>query len=276
MEDRVQLTEGKTKILFGVPIDEDAVDMKFKPDLTAFDGGKHDLMEGKEVWSTETVTNVFRLLKARDIPCAFIDRMAPDEIRAVKCEMLPLEVLWRRKVAEKSSYRGRNPGVPAGWEFRPPLVEFCLKTSNKNFRGTPVPGDDPIITRRESMGLWVHDHGIPVVGEGTFINSELLKWHLDGIFPFADIENMTQRVGIVLEDAWGQLGIELEDFKIEFGYAPDGRLLLADDIDNGSWRIRKDGVDISKQGYRDGQPIPDVALAYQQVAELTRRFAEFV
>jgi phosphoribosylaminoimidazole carboxylase PurE protein len=62
------------------------------------------------------------------------------------------------------------------------------------------------------------------------------------------------------------------DFKVEFGFDPKGRLLLADVIDNDSWRVIADGGYIDKQVYREGGALEDVAAKYRQVAETTSHF----
>jgi phosphoribosylaminoimidazole carboxylase PurE protein len=76
----------------------------------------------------------------------------------------------------------------------------------------------------------------------------------------------------VLEKAWQLEGRALVDFKVEFGFDTRGRLLLADVIDNDSWRVIESGSYIDKQVYRDGGALDDVAAKYRLVAEITGRF----
>jgi phosphoribosylaminoimidazole carboxylase PurE protein len=77
---------------------------------------------------------------------------------------------------------------------------------------------------------------------------------------------------LVLEKAWQLHGGTLVDLKVEFGYDSKGRLLLADVIDNDSWRVIEDGSYIDKQVYRDGGALDDVAAKYRRVADITDRF----
>ena len=67
-------------------------------------------------------------------------------------------------------------------------------------------------------------------------------------------------------------GGTLVDLKVEFGFDTRGRLLLADVIDNDSWRVIEDGSYIDKQVYRDGGALDDVAAKYRRVAEITDHF----
>ena len=53
---------------------------------------------------------------------------------------------------------------------------------------------------------------------------------------------------------------------------PKGTLLLADVIDNDSWRVLEGGAYVDKQVYRDGGALDDVAAKYRHVADVTSRF----
>jgi putative ABC transport system substrate-binding protein len=58
-------------------------------------------------------------------------------------------------------------------------------------------------------------------------------------------------------------GGTLVDFKVEFGFDSNGHLLLANVIDNDSWRVIESGSYIDKQVYRDGGSLDDVAAKYR-------------
>ena len=62
------------------------------------------------------------------------------------------------------------------------------------------------------------------------------------------------------------------DFKVEFGLTAGGTLLLADVIDNDSWRVLEGGAHIDKQAYRDGGALDSVAEKYRHVAAITGHF----
>lgn len=79
----------------------------------------------------------------------------------------------------------------------------------------------------------------------------------------------------ILRIAWRKLGMRLVDYKVEGGMTQDtGELLIADVIDNDSWRLRNEAGDMSKQAYRDGEALDEVLRKFREVAELTNSFAD--
>jgi len=86
------------------------------------------------------------------------------------------------------------------------------------------------------------------------------------------MSTIARRTFLVLEKAWQLEGGRLVDCKVEFGLAADGTLLLADVIDNDSWRVLEDGAYLDKQVYRDGGQLDAVAANYQRVAGITDHF----
>ena len=89
---------------------------------------------------------------------------------------------------------------------------------------------------------------------------------------FPEMRRIARHAFLVLEKAWQLEGGTLVDFKVEFGFDTKGRLLLADVIDNDSWRVVENGAYIDKQVYRDGGALDDVARKYRRVAEITGHF----
>ena len=281
------LAEGKTKRVWNIAGEPDMVLLEAKDDITAGDGAKHDIIEGKAEWATATTCNAFGLLKNlhRPLPVAFEGKHNPRVFKARKCTMLPFEVVIRRKAF--GSYLKRHPHTEKGRWFYDVKCEFFLKTSGRRFGSYGFPTDDPMIVYDRHGTVLVHHPAKPIESEDSYLMSipieeildqnlkinEVLE-HNDVNMLFAWMKSNASEAFTLLEVAWEKVGGELIDFKVEFGVDTEGNLLLADVIDNDSWRVIIDGEHVDKQQYRDGKPLDEVAARYQLVAELTSRFVQ--
>ncbi|MDN5271311.1 phosphoribosylaminoimidazolesuccinocarboxamide synthase [Chloroflexus sp. MS-CIW-1] len=245
MELGAVLAEGKTKIVYAHPSDPDLAILYHKDGITAGDGARRSVIEGKGALAGQTTANVFRLLNRAGIATHFVDAPEPTLTVVRRCTMIPLEVVMRRLPA--GSYLRRHPEA-VGQRFDPPLVEFFLKDDARH---------DPQISPQE-------------------ITSQ-------GIASPAEVEQMIhtgREVFLTLEAAWQRLDVTLVDLKIEFGRTTQGSLVVADVIDNDSWRIWPGGDPermLDKQVYRNAQIVDDALLAdvrarYAFVTELTGRW----
>ena len=241
-----QLNEGKTKIIFAHPTDERLAIMVHKDAISAGDGARRDTIEGKGALSGRTAANVFRLLNRAGIRTHFVEASSDIEMIVRRCAMIPLEVVMRRIAT--GSYLKRQPETAEGRRFDPVLVEFFVKD---DARHDPQMQPDEIVEA--------------------------------GLSSAADIEKMIEvgrNVFAALERAWAAQEIVLVDMKIEFGRTPEGELIVADMVDNDSWRLWPGGEKarmIDKQIYRNMQAVtPDgldmVRQKYVEVAALTDRF----
>jgi phosphoribosylaminoimidazole carboxylase PurE protein len=267
------VTEGKTKRIHKIAGSADLVTLVAKDDITAGDGAKHDVIPEKGRLATRTTCNVFRLLKACGIPVAFEEQDSETSFIAPGCTMLPYEVVTRREA--HGSYLKRHPHIGKGQLFPQLLVEFYLKTKDKDWKGKPLVADDPLMDFAEGGSqIRLLNPAKPVIGQEPFLilpASDVLtsndEWKI-----FPEMRRIARQTFLVLEKAWQLQGGTLVDLKVEFGYDSKGRLLLADVIDNDSWRVLEDGSYIDKQVYRDGGALDDVAAKYRRVAEITDRF----
>lgn len=247
MELGPRLTEGKTKIIYAHPDDPSLALMVHKDGITAGDGARRSEIPGKGALAGRTTANVFRLLARAGLATHFIDAPEPTLTVVRRCTMLPLEVVIRRLAA--GSYLRRNPDCAEGVRFEPPLVEFFLKDDAAH---------DPLIS--------------PV---------EIAARNLATAAEVEQIASTARAVFATLERAWASHGITLVDLKIEFGRLPSGELVVADVIDNDSWRIWPGGERtrmLDKQVYRDATLVDEALLAdvlarYELVARLTDEFA---
>ena len=243
------LAEGKTKVIYAYPDKEDLVYMVHKDGITAGDGARRNTLPGKGALACRTTSNVFYLLEDEGIDTHYVGMVAENVNIVSRCEMIPIEVVMRRIAT--GSYLRRNSDVQEGTRFEPVMVETFLKDDALH---------DPLITEEE------------IVEQGIATQEEVEQMHETG-----------REVFEILEDAWAEQDVTLVDCKIEFGRAvDDGSLLVADVIDNDSWRLWPGGDKnrmLDKQIYRDMPEITDEGLRnllnkYATVAEMTDQFVE--
>src|SRR3974390_2235229 len=266
------VAEGKTKKIHRIR-GSDLVSVVSKDDLTAGDGAKHDIIPDKGRLATATTCNVFRLLKACGLPVGFIEQDRSTSFLAPQCTMLPYEVVVRREA--HGSYLKRNPHIAKGQLFPQLLVEFYLKTKDKNWKGKPLIADDPLMQYEDGGAkIALFNPAKPILGSEPFLvldTAEVFSRPEEYKF-FPEMHRIVRKAFLILEKAWQLEGGTLVDLKVEFGFDTKGNLLLADVIDNDSWRVIESGTYIDKQVYRDGGALDDVAAKYRRVAEITSRF----
>jgi phosphoribosylaminoimidazole carboxylase PurE protein len=265
------VAEGKTKKIYRVAGDPALVALASKDDITAGDGAKHDIIPDKGKLANATTCNVFRLLQACGLPLAFVEQDGAASFVAQNCDMLPYEVVVRREA--HGSYLKRNPHIAKGQLFPRLIVEFFLKTKDRNWKGKPLVCDDPLMVHDDGK-IRLFNPAKPIQGQEPFLvlaAAEVFRTDEEWkILP--EMGRLASRTFLVLEKAWQLEGGTLADLKVEFGFDRKGRLLLADVIDNDSWRVLENGAYIDKQVYRDGGALDEVAAKYWLVAETTGRF----
>ena len=145
-----------------------------------------------------------------------------------KVEIIPLEVIVRNIAAGSIV---RQTTIPEGKLFYVPLVEFHLKDDSK---------DDPLLTY-DRMKLMGYDQ------------AEFIK-------PALDINKILTKIFFII-------GLDLIDFKIEFGTDKDGNLFLADEISPDSCRLWKTGTRTSfdKDLFRKDKG--DIVEAYKHILD---------
>jgi phosphoribosylaminoimidazole carboxylase / phosphoribosylaminoimidazole-succinocarboxamide synthase len=267
------VAEGKTKKIHLGKGGSDLVTVVAKDDITAGDGAKHDIIPDKGRLATATTSNVFRLLKACGLPVGFVEQVSPISFSAPKCAMLPYEVVVRREA--HGSYLKRNPHLAKGQLFPQAIVEFYLKTKDKNWKGKPLVADDPFMEFADGAAeIKLFNPAKPLAGQEPFLvlSAKDVFTRKDEAKIFPEMARIARHAFLVLEKAWQLEGGRLVDLKVEFGFDSKGNLLLADVIDNDSWRVIEDGGYIDKQVYRDGGALDDVAAKYRHVAEVTAHF----
>ncbi len=227
------MKEGKAKIIYEK--EDGNLLMKFKDDLTALDGLKHDQMPSKGKYNSVMTAHLLKLVAEAGIPNHFIALLEPGLMEVKKVEIIPVEAVLRN-VATGSIVR-RLP-LEAGSKLPFPIIEFYLKDDALH---------DP----------WINDDHVRILGLATA--EELQR-----------IRELTLKVNDVLLGYFASKGLVLADFKLEFGRL-GGDLILADEITPDTMRIfdarefeKGELVEYDKQIFRDGGSPEDVKAAYDE------------
>lgn len=238
MSRRKQIYEGKAKILYEGP-EPGTLVQYFKDDATAFNAQKKATLDGKGVLNNRISEFVMIRLAEIGIPTHFIRRLNMREQLIKSVEIVPLEVICRNVAAGTMSKR---LGIEEGEKLPRSIVEFCLKRDDLG---------DPLIAEE-------HIHAF-----GWATQSEL-----------DEMIAMTLRINDYLQGMFAGIGINLIDFKIEFGRlaiteganAGGYQIILADEISPDSCRLwdRETNKKLDKDRFR--RDLGEVTEAYTEVA----------
>ena len=232
MAKRKQLYEGKAKIIFEGP-EADTLVQYFKDDATAFNAQKKDVIKGKGVLNNYISEHIMTAVGDLGIPNHFIARLSDREQLIRKLEIIPIEVLVRNYFAGSLS---KKFGVKEGTPLNDTLIEYCLKSDELG---------DPHISSEHILNI----------GLCSFDELEL-------------IDEYSLRINDILRGIFYSIGINLIDFKLEFGICKKTKeVILADEISPDTCRLwdLKTNKKLDKDRFR--RDLGDVEGAYQEVLE---------
>lgn len=252
------MAEGKTKAIYDCQSDSNLVYIESKDRITAGDGVKAHQLKDKSIYSTQTNGAIFEFLNSVGVPTAFVSSVDGNEkaFIAKKCQMVPIEWVTRRVAT--GSYLKRNPNVREGYRFTPVKLETFFKDDANH---------DP---------FWSIDSIREAKFSGTTGDLPLNDGHIDSML------EITVLVFELLERAWMRVNHSLIDMKIEFGFDfKTNSILLADVIDNDSWRLWPNGdkrLMLDKQVYRnlnenliDEKALESIRSNFELVAQRTEQ-----
>ena len=188
-----QLYEGKAKKVWATD-NPDIVLVDYKDDATAFNGQKRGTIVGKGVVNNRMSNHMFKLLEKEGVPTHLVEEISDRETLVKKVEIVPLEVIIRNIAAGSMSKR---LGIPEGTQLLTPVLEFSYKNDDLG---------DPMINDYHALGM------------GLCTRDELNA-----------ISTLAFKVNAFMVKYFAGLGIDLVDFKIEFG-RHKGQIILADEI----------------------------------------------
>lgn len=194
------LYEGKAKKVYKTE-DEDVLIVDYKDDATAFNGEKKGTIVGKGVVNNRMTNHIFQLLEKEGIPTHFVEELSDRETVVKKVEIVPLEVIIRNIAAGSFS---KKLNIEEGTKLLIPTLEFSYKDDALG---------DPMI----------NDYYAIAIGAAT--KEEIEK-----------ITDLVFKINNFLVSYFKEAGIELVDFKVEFGRYK-GDIILADEISPDTCRL---------------------------------------
>ncbi|MBR0383518.1 MAG: phosphoribosylaminoimidazolesuccinocarboxamide synthase [Eubacteriaceae bacterium] len=216
MQKLEQLYEGKAKKVFKTD-DENLYIIEYKDDATAGNGAKKGTIAGKGVINNKMTGMIYDMLAAHGIKTHLVEILSDNEQLVKAVTIFPLEVIVRNTAAGSISKR---VGIPEGTVLSEPIFEFSYKNDDYD---DPLINDDYAVV----MGLATRDE-------------------------IAYIRQTTLKINDILKDFFAKRGVNLIDFKIEFGKTADGEILLADEISPDTCRFwdAKTGEKLDKDRFR--------------------------
>ncbi|MBO4926329.1 MAG: phosphoribosylaminoimidazolesuccinocarboxamide synthase [Clostridia bacterium] len=229
MEKTAQMYEGKAKKVFATE-NPDYCIVSYKDDATAFNGLKKGTILGKGAINNRVTNHLMRLLEANGVPTHLVEELSDRETLVRRVQIVPLEVIVRNIAAGSLSKR---LGIPEGVKMKSTVLEYCYKD---DALGDPM----------------VNEYHILAMGWAT-------KEEMDQIAAYSF------KINDVLTEYLKEAGIELIDFKLEFGRTKDGQIVLADEISPDTcrfWDI-KTHEKLDKDRFR--RDLGHVEDAYQEI-----------
>lgn len=193
-EKKELLYEGKAKKVFATT-DPEMLYVSYKDDATAFNGLKKGTISGKGAINNRVSNYMMEILEKEGVPTHLVKELSDRDTLVKKVKIVPLEVIIRNISAGSFSKRY---GVEEGIVFDEPTIEFSYKNDDLG---------DPLINSYHAVALKI----------ATKEDIETIK-------------ALAFRVNDVMKRFFKNIGVDLVDFKLEFGKTSDGTVILADEI----------------------------------------------
>lgn len=228
MEKLELMYEGKAKKVYSTA-DPDVCIVSYKDDATAFNGLKKGSIEGKGAVNNLMSNLLFGVLEKAGVKTHLIEELNERDTAVKKVSIVPLEVIIRNVAAGSFS---KKLNIAEGTALKCTVLEYCYKDDALG---------DPMINETHAIAA----------GYAT-------KEDLDVI------SAMAYKVNDVLKAYFESIGIELVDFKLEFGRYK-GEIILADEISPDTCRLWdiKTHEKLDKDRFR--RDMGNVEEAYQEV-----------
>ncbi len=223
------LYTGKAKQMWQTD-DPNVLRVVYMDQATALNGKKKEHFAGKGQAANAISSLVFQYLIKNGIPTHFIEKLSATEDLVKKCQMFPLEFVTRNVVAGHFATRY---GLKEGKVLPEPVEETFYKSDEL---------DDPFINESGTIALGIASHE-----------------------QLATMWQLCRKVNALLKPLFEKAGMQLVDFKLEFGRLEDGKIVLADEFSPDNCRLWDLQTDqhLDKDVYR--RKLADLTTTYDEV-----------
>lgn len=228
-----KLYEGKAKALYSTDHPQEVL-VVYSNQATAFNGQKKDQIPGKGQLNNQISSLIFTYLKDQGIANQFIRQVDQDKQLVQKLKMLPVEVVVRNILAGSLA---KKVGRPEGQALAQPSLEFYLKNDE--------------------------------LGDPFLNNSQILALEILDADQISALSQQALQINQSLINLFDAIGVDLVDFKLEFGLNAEGQLILGDEISPDTCRLwDKENQDkLDKDNFRRdlGSIIPKYQTIYDRL-----------
>jgi phosphoribosylaminoimidazole-succinocarboxamide synthase len=227
-----ELYRGKAKTVYATD-DPRFLIMHYRDDVSAFDGVKLAKLEQKGETNNRINAHVMEKLADAGVATHFVRLVNERESLVKAMKMIPVECVVRNVVAGSMAKRY---GIEEGTRLAEPIFEFFLKSDALH---------DPLC----------NDDHIRVLGWASA--DEIVQ-----------MKTLTHKVNAVLKPLFASAGIDLVDYKLEFGHPvddPQGAVTLGDEFTPDGCRLwdAKTGEKMDKDRFR--RDLGEVIAHYREV-----------
>ncbi|PZO94385.1 MAG: phosphoribosylaminoimidazolesuccinocarboxamide synthase [Streptococcus pyogenes] len=237
MKENQLIYSGKAKDLYSTA-DEQMIRVVYKDQVTMLNGLKKEVAIGKGALNNKISSLLFTKLNQAGISTHFIKQLSETEQLNQRVTIIPLEVVLRNVAAGSFCKRF---GLPEGQPLSEPIIEFYYKQDAL---------DDPLMNEDHIRALAIADQAT-----------------------IEAIKAETKRINHLLKAWFASIDLQLVDFKLEFGFAHDQRLLLADEFSPDNCRLwDRAGRHMDKDVFR--RDLGNLVEVYQAVYDKLKALDE--
>ncbi|EHD22555.1 MULTISPECIES: phosphoribosylaminoimidazolesuccinocarboxamide synthase [Brenneria] len=229
MQKLAELYRGKAKTVYTTE-DPDLLVLEFRNDTSAGDGARIEQFDRKGMVNNKFNHFIMSKLEQAGIPTQMVSLLSDTEVLVKKLDMVPVECVVRNRAAGSLVKR---LGVEEGIELNPPLFDLFLKNDALH---------DPMVNESycKTFG-WVSEDNL------------------------ARMKELSYQANEVLSKLFGDAGLILVDFKLEFGLFK-GEVVLGDEFSPDGSRLWDKATLNKMDKDRFRQSLGGLIEAYEEVA----------